>query len=208
MLLRRPAVIQHIPEPWTPPVHMQAAAERRWEAMCAVNDRLFDGTLLQVMSIRRNGHGGAVIFTRPCAFRWYAVQVDGPDCGCRPLGVKGIVTRGDEALMGRRSPWTTFHGDMWEFAASGGVEPGTTPEQALVQELREETGLTSGHTPRPRAVLYDDTCSSWEVLLEVALDSDQPLQGGPEYTDLRWCNRSSLPRPLTPLAARMDALLA
>ncbi|MCH2136660.1 MAG: NUDIX domain-containing protein [Phycisphaerales bacterium] len=205
-MLRRPALVQVTDTPWQPEGHLIEAASRRWDLMCAANEHLFDGTLLQVTGVHRNGYAGAVIHARPCAFRWYAVQADGPDCGCRPLGVKGLVRRGDTMLMGRRANWTTFHGGLWEFAPSGGVEPGQSPEQAIARELQEETGLTSVHPPRARAVLFDDTAMSWEVLMELSVDEAFQVRQGEEYTQLRWCAANDLPGPMTPVARQMVML--
>jgi 8-oxo-dGTP diphosphatase len=51
-----------------------------------------------------------------------------------------VITRPDGAfLLGRRAPGTFYPG-YWEFPG-GKVEPGETPRQALVRELREELGI-------------------------------------------------------------------
>lgn len=52
----------------------------------------------------------------------------------------GVIFRGDGAfLLGRRAPGGFYPG-FWEFPG-GKVEPGETPAQALVRELREELGI-------------------------------------------------------------------
>jgi 8-oxo-dGTP diphosphatase len=50
-----------------------------------------------------------------------------------------VVRRGDRVLMTRRPPGGPL-GLRWEFPG-GKIEPGESPEQALVRELREELGV-------------------------------------------------------------------
>ena len=205
--LRRPAIVQVSPDTWLPDQSIREQAERRWAVMSQANDRLFDGGLLHVVGVRRNGCGGATIQAMPCSFKWYAVQAAGPDCGCRPLGVKGFVRRGDRILMGRRAPWTTFHGGAWECAASGGVEPGQTPEDAVERELREETGLHIDHPPHVRAILFDETALSWEVVFGLSVADDETPTAAAEYELLDWFTLATMPQPLTPTAHRMLTML-
>ena len=60
-----------------------AEIERRWEALVAANPRYFDGSLVQVLGVRRNGHGGVTIHGMPVSYRFYAVQRTGLDTGVR-----------------------------------------------------------------------------------------------------------------------------
>ena len=53
--------------------------------------------------------------------------------------VGGIIRRGDMYLLGKR-PLGKSLGGHWEFIG-GKIEPGETPEQALVRECREEIAL-------------------------------------------------------------------
>ncbi len=54
--------------------------------------------------------------------------------------VGGIIRRGDKYLLGRR-PEGKSQAGCWEFVG-GKIEPGETPEQALVRECREEIALS------------------------------------------------------------------
>jgi len=53
--------------------------------------------------------------------------------------VAGVLCREGKLLIGQRMP-NDRHGLKWEFPG-GKVEPGETPKEALVRELREELGV-------------------------------------------------------------------
>jgi 8-oxo-dGTP diphosphatase len=53
--------------------------------------------------------------------------------------VAGFIRKGDEILVGKRPPNHSLAG-QWEFPG-GKIEPGETPEIALVRELNEELGI-------------------------------------------------------------------
>ena len=53
--------------------------------------------------------------------------------------VGAIIKDGDRYLVGQR-PANKAQGGMWEFMG-GKIEPGETPDQALVRECREELAL-------------------------------------------------------------------
>lgn len=55
--------------------------------------------------------------------------------------VAGLLEREGSILVDRRRRGTHLEG-LWEFPG-GKIEPGETPEQALVRELREELGVES-----------------------------------------------------------------
>lgn len=56
------------------------------------------------------------------------------------LVVAGVFVRGGRLLLARRPPGRAWAG-LWEFPG-GKVEPGETPEDALVREWKEEMGVT------------------------------------------------------------------
>jgi 8-oxo-dGTP pyrophosphatase MutT (NUDIX family) len=55
--------------------------------------------------------------------------------------VAGLILKGDEVLMLRRSPAKNFGAGKWE-PVSGGIQPHETPLEALLREVFEETGLS------------------------------------------------------------------
>jgi len=201
--LRRPAVVSLSSTVWTPDTHLIDGAEQEWSERSTANPALFDGQLIQVVGVHRNGHGGAVIQGIPCAYRWYAAQSGGSDYGCRPLGVKVMVRRGDQVLFGKRAGWTSHAARQWELAPSGGVEPGQQPEHAVRAELREEVGLEAVGPPIARAMMFDPVARSWEVIFVLESEQESLSPKTSEYEQLIWADSSTPPGALTAIAQRI-----
>jgi 8-oxo-dGTP pyrophosphatase MutT (NUDIX family) len=190
---------------WLPDPHLRERADARWLDLQSANARLYDGPMIQVAGVHRNGAGGATIQAFPCQYRWYAVQVSGQclDTGCRPLGVKGVTWCGERVLIARRAAWTMCFSGCWEMAPSGGVQPGQSPESAIASEFTEEVGGTLSRPPRAEAVLYDDAAKTWEVVLRLEVSTEQIDPPTHEYSEFKWCHPSELPTDLTPIARRI-----
>jgi mutator protein MutT len=206
--LRRPATLSVIDEPFVPDGDpgLLDEVQWRWDALRKRNPRYFDGRLYHVIGVHRNGYGGAVLHVADCAYRFHAVQDEDFDLGVRPLGVKGIVRRDGLVLLGRRAHDVAAYAGQWEFAPGGVVEPGDTPVQTVVNELREETGLTVKREPTPIAVLYDAVIRCWEIVFRI----EPGAEGEPttaEYADMHWCRPDDLPVDLTPTARKMIPLV-
>ena len=78
-----------------------------------------------------------------------------------------IVVRGGKILMER----VFYFGREFYTVPGGGIEPGETPEQAVLRELKEETGL-EGKIVKPLVTIHKDHGSS-EYSFEVEVTEDQ-----------------------------------
>ncbi|MGV8169628.1 MAG: NUDIX domain-containing protein [Candidatus Nanoarchaeia archaeon] len=53
---------------------------------------------------------------------------------------KAVIQKDGKFLLVKRSNYTEIFPGFWDFPG-GGIEPGETPEQTVVREVREETSL-------------------------------------------------------------------
>ena len=205
--LRRPPVVHVETQPWVPDRVDLSQVDACWDGILRSNPKAFDGRVLHVIGVHRNGAGGVSIHVAECAYRYYAVQTSGLDCGVRTLGAKAITRSGERILMGLRSDWVMYYPNLWEFVPGGSVVPGQTPTETIIEEMYEETGLGISTPPVPVAVAYDSQAFSWEVIHLIELDDKATPVGSREYDELRWCTSDSLPETLTPIARRMTNLI-
>jgi len=193
--------------PFVPPSHVLDEVERRWDELCQRNPAYFDGRLYHVLGVHRNGHGGASIHVIDCAYRYFAVQDAEFDLGVRPLGLKGVTIRDGQVLMGQRAANVAAYAGLWEFAPSGGAEPGKTPADLIQEELIEETGMSSGAEPIPVAVMHDSVLKCWEIVFRLTPGEAEPQSRTAEYSALEWRRMDDLPSDLSPIARQISALL-
>lgn len=98
--------------------------------------------------------------------------------------VGGIIRKGDVYLLGRR-PFGKSQGGCWEFIG-GKIEPGETPEQALVRECLEEIALpvVNLHIRTEVTHAYPDKT------VHLTLIDCEPIAGGEpvakEHSELGW----------------------
>ena len=193
--LRRPPVLVRVDGRFVPRSVSLEEVDAAWATLCARNPRYFDGPVLQVLGVSRNGHGGVQIHVQESSYRFVAVAALGIDCGARPIGVKGFVRDGDRVLMGRRSRSVASYPGAWEFVPGGTLEPGEAPEAAVARELSEEAQLEAASPPVAVAVLFDTTASSWEIVYRIAARLDALPKagcecGGWEYDEFRAVDRA------------------
>jgi 8-oxo-dGTP diphosphatase len=127
------------------------------------------------------------------------ITVSVPDPAPRNIAVAAAIIRQDGRILIVQRPETAEMGGLWEFPG-GKIEPGETPQAALVREIAEELGV-------PVAVgdLYHTTLHTYPRGLTVhllfyecrLLDGPLQLLWGQDY---RWVAPAGLPTYAYPAA--------
>jgi A/G-specific adenine glycosylase len=113
--------------------------------------------------------------------------------------VVAVVRRNGRYLIGKR-PTSGLLGGLWEFPG-GKIEPGETHEQALVREVREETGLEVSVGACIATV--DHAYSHFAVTLHVyACEAIAGRARAHFHSELKWVLRSQLDGYAFPAANR------
>jgi 8-oxo-dGTP diphosphatase len=102
-----------------------------------------------------------------------------------------IIHRGGRVLVGQRRK-DDRHSLKWEFPG-GKVEPGETPQQALVRELREELRIEAEVGTELARYEHDYPSGSRVHLLFFSVNA---FQGEPEaqvFEQIRWADLRELP---------------
>lgn len=110
------------------------------------------------------------------------------------VAVKGVLMHDGKALIVRRSGIETANGlGWWEFPG-GTLEFGESPEQTLVREFMEETGLnvtpdkllyvwSAQNAPEYQVIIITYKCECGDV---------SGLRISEEHTDFMWTDKSEL----------------
>jgi len=103
--------------------------------------------------------------------------------------VGAVIVHDDQILVARRGPGGEA-GDLWEFPG-GKVEPGETPEQALVREIAEELGceVEVGAHVTTTIHEYDAVVVSLSTYLCALVDGTPSTS---EHAELAWVQPSEL----------------
>ena len=97
----------------------------------------------------------------------------------------------DQWLVGQRAPGRVF-GGLWEFPG-GRVEPGETPEQAAVREVREETGLDVTPVSAIGSISTAHAGRTFVLhLIRCALAGPDDPHPGEAVSQLRWVSTAEL----------------
>ena len=118
-----------------------------------------------------------------------------------PIAVAAFVRDG-LVLMGHRHPLRRWYPDCWDLVG-GHIEPGESPQQAVIRECLEELGVAI-EDPQPFPLTISDPSLDMHAFL-VTRWKGQPFNAAPEeHDDLRWFH----PRDLADLTIAQPASLA
>ncbi len=206
--LRRPPQIVRVEGRFVPQLATLRAVDQAWAQVRGELVHAHDGPMLHVTGTSRNGHGGVAIHCVESSYRFHAVRRKGVETGVRPLGVKGVCTAPDgRVLMAQRSTSTLNYPGEWEFSPGGTLEPGVAPEQMLLRELRQETGWLPHGQPVARALIYDPTAHSWEIVFTLAVRAPKIPVESWECSQLRLVEMDAWPQPLSAVAKQLLPLV-
>jgi 8-oxo-dGTP diphosphatase len=97
----------------------------------------------------------------------------------------------------------------WEIPGGAG-ELGESAEQCAVREVHEETGLDVVAERMTGVYFEPSTRCHHFVFVCRPTSTGEPRPSSPEITEVRWCDRAALPRPISDFTIRRidDALAA
>lgn len=104
----------------------------------------------------------------------------------------GIIYRGGRVLVGQRRK-ADRHSLKWEFPG-GKVEPGETPQEALVRELREELRIEAEVGTELARYEYDYPSGSRVHLLFFSVNTFQGEPEGRVFEQICWTDLHNLPK--------------
>lgn len=154
--------------------------------------------------------GTAFLFRRAILDKSAQAFYDGEDSawreGERPLqrvkiAVKGILFDRDRRriLLVRRSDDDPTGAGTWE-SAGGCVEPGETPEEALLREIGEETGVSGVTVQRVAYVSLIEPEDPCLLIVYLCQSPTDQVTLSDEHRAYRWADpaacRALLPRPI------------
>lgn len=132
-------------------------------------------------------------------------------CGLLPVVAVALVDIDGRVLVQQRPPGRS-HAGLWEFPG-GKIDPGETPERALIRELEEELGIdVSPACLAPAAFASEPLGHLHLVLLLFVCRKWRGTPRGAEAQALRWCRPADLhalamPPADRPLIGLLEALL-
>jgi 8-oxo-dGTP pyrophosphatase MutT (NUDIX family) len=109
--------------------------------------------------------------------------------------VQAIVVRDDKVLMVKHR----HGGQVWWCLPGGAQEPGETPEQGALRELREECSVSGAVVRQTSYVQYAPDDETYTFLVDIgsqepSLGNDPDVAAGREVlADVRWLRLSEIP---------------
>lgn len=162
-------------------------------------DVLFNGKILSIEAVNSQ-----LLTGRFVSYKMYVAQALRKDLkdrlGICPLGVSGVVIKGNKVLIGKRSSWVTRYSGFYECAPSGSLDTNFVHEKEidflsqLKAELFEETGmvLNSSEHFTPFALIQDPKLPIADLCAFVCLLEDHEFQVSQEYPELFWLSMEDL----------------
>jgi 8-oxo-dGTP diphosphatase len=105
--------------------------------------------------------------------------------------VAGLILRGNEVLICQRRPDQAM-ALKWEFPG-GKMEPGESPEEALIRELKEELGISASVGTLVAHIRHAYRNGSSVDLQFFAVHQFEGEITNHIFNDLRWCKLRDLP---------------
>jgi 8-oxo-dGTP diphosphatase len=101
----------------------------------------------------------------------------------------GLLVRGDQILLARRSEERSFYPGVWD-VIGGHCEDDEAPGDAIVREVQEEIGVTP-RTFEEIALLAEPQPAEhgeaeYHIFLVTAWEGGEPRLQGSEHSELRW----------------------
>ncbi len=127
------------------------------------------------------------------------------------VSAAAMIDGDGRVLVQQRPPGTAMSG-LWEFPG-GKIEPGETPEAALVRELDEELGIVVDHSCLAPAAFASEPLGDRHLLLLLyALRKWQGMPVARHATALRWLrpvqlHALAMPPADRPLIGLLEALV-
>jgi 8-oxo-dGTP pyrophosphatase MutT (NUDIX family) len=108
---------------------------------------------------------------------------------------QGLVHRGNRVLMVKHR----MGGSEWWCLPGGGIEPGETPEEATLRELKEECCVTGVILCQTNHVVYAPGDDAITFLIDIG-DQEPHMGNDPEFAEdgqilaeLRWLTLAEIP---------------
>lgn len=106
-------------------------------------------------------------------------------CAC------GLLVREEQILLGLRARTKKFYPNVWDMIG-GHMEPGETPEEAMVREVEEEVGCVPISYEFLKILIEPDPEAhgpgEFHIFLVTDWSGPEPYIKCDEHDDLRWFN--------------------